>query len=1075
MSTPPLQTQKKQPAPLRSENAAPEIDNNIVQVEPRAKKVSENVPENKEQKDNDERSKFKKILGDDVVRQGFKIVENTIVGITKSKAYFRREDVVRRALARAQKEVEEEFLELKEFEQYIRWLVSNRSFKDVGKTNYVTTHEMWRDEELIIRLAGVKDPVFKQPEDVVERAIARKEGISKEQSDAVEAAALSENAVTVIEGTAGAGKSFTMEAVKEIYMEQGYHVMGTALGWAAAKVLGESAKLEDENCKAIEGLTRQWLAARQNGTDPFQGPTLLIVDEAGMVGTKHMAIILEETSRSMYPVKVVLTGDSLQVVPVAAGNALEAIIKKHGTTRINTIRRQHQFTHRRSVMNFSKKLSGTAINTFLQQEAVHWCKDSDMMLNMVVRNYVSYRLAYPKKKALVITLSNKEVLELNFRIRAAYKKLGLIGAEDVRLTVNNGIETFETDFSEGDEVLLRANDKNLIVYETDETKSLAEPDTWKPIRMGVFNRNAGRIVHIRRSKDPIGSYDFVIDLAGDTPGRVIVNSDKFRSPELQGMPMLHNYAGTIYGSQGQTVSQVFLIDSARMDFRLAYVGASRHKENLDIYLNETELHRRLDNVVGKRQSLESRLKMEKQGKSLDDATVELGRYTRSAMLRAVALAWGKHSENLTATVFENMRRTEFLTNNAEAQKAADVGPAEFKELVVDFIPEYNVRYPLVDVEKILELPDPVQESELIRASDTEENRKRYGVQEMPIDEEHTPVPMDPRAAPRRENAGALPTRRPPNDDYFTKAFGWLLSEKKSTPEPQTPQAPKPSLRQADPVSAFEGVEGVDARVEDTKAKPEKSLFKKSITYLNRWLNPSPKVEIPYLKGSQPCGKIEFPEFDKEIDTKHRWEGIVDSRPHYLSFEGVPTPANVTGGPDREWLAAQKDKLWSVGRFGEPRVLALSPQGEVVARYRMNGECVVGEGQAPIIVNRNTDENGKPNKQVYIVAGAKEWLWLRESMEKSNQDDLSKMPHIIWGAKDVDWNLIAPSLNIMSRIVIVRSKADDRQIPWALSLQKILLERHNVQTVISPAIPENTPSHILNPIADENEKVPAPKM
>ena len=1071
MSTPPLQTQKiKSHTPENSDSFSVKVASDGVGETVQVARAPSN--EDKQAKEDSIRGQFKKVLGEEILRQGHKIVETTISNITQSKAYFRRDDVSRRALMRAQKEVDEKILEMKEFEQYIRWLVGIRDFKEVGKTNFITTHEMWRDEALIVELAGRKHPIFEQPLDVVERAIGRKKGISQEQSDAVIAAARSENAVTVIEGTAGAGKSFTMEAVKEIYMERGFHVMGTALGWAAAKVLGESAKLEDENCKAIEGLTRQWLAARANGADPFQGPTLLIVDEAGMVGTKHMAIILEETARSRYPVKVVLTGDSLQVVPVAAGNALELIIKKHGTTKITTIRRQHQFTHRRSVMNLSKEISGPSINTFLQQECVHWCKDSDMLLNMVVRNYVSYRLAYPEKKALVITLSNKEVLELNFRIRAAYKKLGLIGGDDVRLTVNNGIDVFETDFSEGDEVVLRANDKNLIVYEIDENKSLADEKSWKAIRMGVFNRNSGRIVHIRRSKDPIGSYDFVIDLAGDSPGRVIVNSDKFKAPEKQGMPMLHNYAGTIYGSQGQTVAQVFLIDSPRMDFRLAYVGASRHKENLDIYLNETELHRRLDNAVGRRQSLASRLEMEKHGKSLEDVAVELGRYTRSQMLQAVALAWGKHSENLTATVFENIRRTELLNANSSNKKDTDVAPSEFKELVVDFIPEYNVRYPLVDVKKILQLPDPLKESDLVRESDTEENRKRYGVQEMPVDAQRTPLPMDPSASPRRDNPGALPTYRPERSDYFTKAFGWIVGEENTTEQPKTPQAPKPSLRQPDPVSAFEDVEGLFDEEESKVEDP--SVFKQTVEYLNRWLNPKPKVEIPYLKSSQACGSIEYPPYDKEIDQKQRWEGILDPRPHYICFDGVPSPANVTGGPDREWVSAQKDKLWSIGKFGEPRALALNPKGEVVARYRLNGECVVGEGQAPIIVNRTLDENGHPNKHVYIVAGAKEWMWLRETMERNNAHQPSKIPHIIWGAKDVDWGLIAPSLNIMSRIVIVRSKADDRQIPWALSLQKILLERHNIQTVISPPIPENTPDHVLNP-TPHIEKPSTPKM
>ena len=1023
MSTPPLQTKKNQPPPLPQEYLA--------QVKAKDVVVQEQTPEQRT------RARFEKVLGKDVMDQGYKIVEKTITFITDNKAYFRREQLVNRALNASRTEVAEEILELKEFEQYIRWVVARRDFKEVGKTNCVTTHEMWNDEVKIVKLAGREDPVFEQPKDVVESAIARKDGISDEQSEAVKAASLSKNAVTVIEGSAGAGKSFTMEAVKEIYMAQGYHVIGTALGWTAAKVLGESAKLDDANCRAIEGLTQDWLAARANRTDPFPGPTLVIVDEVGMVGIKHMAIILEQAALSRYPVKVVLTGDSYQVSPIAAGNALELIIRNHGTTRIDTIRRQHQFSHRRMVAKLSKKISGPALHTLLHQERLHWCKDTDMVLNMVVQHYVSYRLAYPKKKALVLTGSNKEVLELNFRIRAAYKKLGLIDTKDVRLTVNNSKDVFETDFSEGDDVVLRANDRNLVVYEIDPKKSLNKPHTWKPIKMGVFNRNSGRIVKILHSKDPVGSYDFVIDLDGDNPARIIVNSVKFKAYGKKGMPMLHNYAGTIYSSQGQTVEQVFLIDSWQINFRLAYVGASRHKENIDVYLNETELHRRLDNVTGRRQSLNAHIAIQKSGKSLDDAVVALGRYTASSMLQSVAVAWGKHSDNLSAMVFEHMHRTQLerATSNA---KDTDVKPTNLEDVVVDFLPEYNTRYPLVDIAKILDLPDPIEESALVRESDTEENRKRFGAQEMPIDAERTPLPMDARASPQREHAGVLPTA----PKRMGQALSWLLG--KNTPQP--PPLPAPSLRQADPTSAF--------KEESTQPSSDFSLLG-TLKQINRWLNPTPNVAIPYLDNTQSCGHVVFPPFDKDIDYAQRWEGVMDPRTHYLNFDGVPTLANVQGEPDREWVAAQKDTLWAVGRFGEPRILARNPYGEVVARYRMDGECVVGDGQAPIIVNRTTDENGRFNKQVYIVAGAKEWLWLRHTMETNYASDPAKIPHILWAAKDVDWNLMAPHLNAMERVVIVRSKSDDRQIPWAQSLQQILRERYNVQTVISPSIPQHT--------------------
>ena len=117
---------------------------------------------------------------------------------------------------------------------------------------------------------------------------------------------------------------------------------------------------------------------------------------------------------------------------------------------------------------------------------------------------------------MVLTLSNADVLELNFRLRTAFKKLGVLGDIEARLKVNNGIESFEADFSVGDEVLLRANDRNMMVYAIDPDAPLDKPSAWKPIRLGVFNRNSGRIVNVRRSRNPVGSWDITIDLAGDS-------------------------------------------------------------------------------------------------------------------------------------------------------------------------------------------------------------------------------------------------------------------------------------------------------------------------------------------------------------------------------------------------------------------------------------------------------------------------------------------------------------------------------------------------------------------------------
>lgn len=990
---------------------------------------------------------FTDTLGNDVVLHATRLVEDAIKFITKSKAFFRERDVVRGALNQAQRKVNEEVLEKKEFVDLVEWLVSRQfytldpstRFVEIGQTGYLTTEEMWDMETSIIRLAGEKDDKYKQPQDVFERAIARKKGISQEQTDAVVAACLSPKRVTVIEGSAGAGKSFTMEAVKEIYQEMGYDVIGTALGWNAAKVLSASAKLDDAKCVAVEGLTRGWLQAKSHGIDPFTGPTLIIVDEAGMVGTRHMSIILEETANSIHPVKVVLTGDSLQVIPVDAGAALETIIAWHGTARIETIRRQHQPSHRKSVYRFSQKHSGEAIHTFLQQECFRWCRDKDMLINKVAQDYVSYRMAYPDKKALVLTLANKDVLELNFRIRAAYRKMGLIGQEDVPVKVTNGRETFEAQFSVGDDILLRANDKDMIVYDIDEKKSPYKKHTWKPSRLGIFNRNQGRIVAIQRSKEILGSYDFVIDLQGDNPGRVVINSERYGKSdfsETSGMPMIHNYAGTIYGSQGQTVNHVLMIDSDRMDFRLSYVGMSRHKESVDVYLDETDLHRRLDKVTQKRQSLESRIKMIDQGKSMDDAYVDTGRYTRSEMLNAVSLCWGKHSENLTAAMFEQLKRRPEKTQTRELQKLAKVKSSSLKETIIDFLPEINKPYPIVDLDAVLNLPDPIVESELIRPSDVEENKKNYAGLELPVDVDKTPIPQSPkRVETSRLHVGSLPTEKK-EQTFFSRLLGLV--------EPKAPPVPKaaPQLRHNVLKDAFEDVEGLEK---------DEEIGDDVLKRLNAWLRPTPKIKVPFKNKSDLCGSVIYPPSDPDFEKECREKEIPDPRPHYVSFDGVPSVLNVAGGPDPEWVSGKRFDMWDVGRFGEPRVLAKSPEGHVIARYRLDGTCVVGEGFPPICSNKQ----GNAETPVYIVAGAKEWFWLRQSMEERHKDDPSKIPHCIWAAKDVDWSLFAPSLN-GKKIVVVRSKADDRQIPWALDMKKFFKEKLNIEAHISPPLPVAVP-------------------
>lgn len=937
----------------------------------------------------------------DIAKQMEKTVEDTISGITRSRSFFRIQNIVDKINHNAEKNYPEEVIENPQFDELINYFIARRPLVEIGNTGNVTTPEMVELEKKMIMHAGMRTKDHILPDAVVRAAIASKKGISQEQSEAVEAACLSDKRVTVIEGAAGAGKSFTMEAVKESYAAEGYKVMGAALSWNAAQVLSSSIKLD--GCLAIEILVRNLREARAAGTDFFRCPTVLIIDEAGMVGTEHIATILEETAMSTHKVKVVLTGDSLQVNPVDAGNTLQTIVAIHGGSRIDTIRRQKQDSHRKAVKNFSHRESGKAMYPFLHQEAIHWAPDKDVLFNMVVQDFISYRHHYKDaerpKTALVLAHSNRDVIDLNARIRAVYKRLGIVDPREVSMEVTDGREKWTAGFSVGDEVVVRATGKNIIVYDIDPNAPQDDETTWTPIRKGIYNRNAGKVVAIRRSKKPLGSYDFVVDLEGDSPGRVVINSKAYIHKN-GGLPMVHNFATTIYGSQGQTVDKVFLLDSAMMEFRLAYVGMSRHREHVEVYLDETDLHNRMDKMLGLKSPLKVKDKDKEYGKPDQTLLVELGRYRRPEMLQVVAKSWGKKSENLTAMMYEIMRKQEKAEDpKIEAKRPIIRADLNEEQEMIDFIPELNQDIPKVDIETIMLLPEPVAEAELVRKTEVNIRNDQWRSQEVPLRQQLDPtVPEE------------MPTRGQPG--LFKRAMNIFKGQNGPDQQGPAPVVRPQSARLEDATSAF-GNQG-----------PQNRAAFQQQSWVSRKLL-GPKIVVPMVPTVVPCGQV--------------LEGKV-------SFEGVPRTASDENTPtiSEEFLQKTENVYWATGRNKEPRILARDETGSIQARYRFDGTCRVGEGYPPMILNSNPGTD----TPIYIVPGAYEFLLISDTLQKKYKDTPEKIPHFIWAAKDMDWGLIAEELK-GQKLFIIRSKKDASQLDWAQSLEDILYNRFGLAAQIYP--------------------------
>ena len=65
---------------------------------------------------------------------------------------------------------------------------------------------------------------------------------------------------------------------------------------------------------------------------------VLVIDEAGMVGTRQMERVLSHAAKA--GAKIVLVGDQQQLQAIEAGAAFRTIHERHGGVEISEVRRQ---------------------------------------------------------------------------------------------------------------------------------------------------------------------------------------------------------------------------------------------------------------------------------------------------------------------------------------------------------------------------------------------------------------------------------------------------------------------------------------------------------------------------------------------------------------------------------------------------------------------------------------------------------------------------------------------------------------------------------------------------------------
>ena len=368
--------------------------------------------------------------------------------------------------------------------------------------------------------------------------------LSEEQKGAIRHV-LTSGQLSCVIGLAGTGKSTMLSAARYGWEAQGLRVIGAALSGKAAEGLQRASGIESRTLASLE---HGW----KNGYGVLTRSDVLVIDEAGMVGTRQLARFVEAVKQS--GARIVLVGDPEQLQPIQAGTPFKEIARDVGAARLSEIHRQKQAWQRQASRDLSEGRGGEAIDAYRQQGCVTRAMDTPEAIARLAQDYVrDMEHSDRGPSRLALTHKRQDVHAINQAIRSLRKAQGELCVETLLLS-----EHGPRAFASGDRIVFTRNDRDL----------------------GVKNGSFGTVVKLGD-----GYVNVCLDAEqGEAPTPLTFAPDQYADFD-------HGYATTIHKSQGATVDKAYVLGSNTMDRHLSYVALTRHRAEMRLYAEPAALRR----------------------------------------------------------------------------------------------------------------------------------------------------------------------------------------------------------------------------------------------------------------------------------------------------------------------------------------------------------------------------------------------------------------------------------------------------------------------------------------------------
>lgn len=352
--------------------------------------------------------------------------------------------------------------------------------------------------------------------------------------------------IRMVSGMAGTGKTTLLHAARMAWELEGYEVRGAALSGKAAEGLSEGAGIRSDT------LMRTLLDLK-HGRMSLHARSILVVDEAAMVGTRMMRDLVDRVEKT--GARLVLVGDAQQLQPIEAGGPFAEMERRLASVQLTDIKRQREEWAREAVKDFAGGDAQKGLQAYAERGLVTIEGDRRNAMESLISAWKEKGIRNPEQQ-LILAGTRKEAAILNRLAQEERKSAGRIEGEGIAIP------------GTGDR--LYAGDRVLF--------------TKKSRLHGVENGSKGDVVDV--------------DAAKGTLTARLDNGDRVHLSLNSYAEVRPGYAMTTHKGQGATTEWGFILAGGSMqDKEISYVQASRSRSETRIFTDVEEAGENLTRLV----------------------------------------------------------------------------------------------------------------------------------------------------------------------------------------------------------------------------------------------------------------------------------------------------------------------------------------------------------------------------------------------------------------------------------------------------------------------------------------------